>query len=948
VTGIASLARALMTAGVPAEDLDAEVLRDAVWMAVLVGAEADAAPERTPETAVLTGVAENAAPERTPEIRKQTSGSPPAIDREALKSPEPVQTGRRAGRGWAEPPGGVFTATAATGDFTAPAAAARLPAPSPLPEALAIARALHPFRRARRPGRRDVFDVEATIHATVEAGGPLQPVMRRVSEPRFAAHLVVDNAAVMGVWAKPLRTVFDAVRRANVFSSVERWTLDPVDGEPAVSSALDRRHRPIHPPWMVANRDDVVLLATNAQAENWRRDSWWNIVSTWGEHACLALLNPLPPRWWGRTALPAHTVRVRAEPRAGTNLALRARRPRRMRSAVPDSALPLPVLALRATDMLAWSATVAGAHPDGCPGVLMAGTALSAPQRPAAGVEAVSGFRRLGSARAWRLAVLLSASDEHSFETMRIVQDLLPDSSTADLAQVLASGLMHEYMPSIFRFDRAARQALHAELLADDAYQVFRCLQTGFERSAGTNTFGVLLKNPDSIERLSPRSSALGVASMSALRACGYSQKGNRAGHGPARRKIRQVFLSYSDEDHEVARRLASCLLDQGIEPVDPRDEKTRAAAMGIGWTERWIGEADLFFVLLSPRFLASPWCRRELDLAFRVEQDARNQFIHVAKVSEMRGADPGFLCSYDWLDLAPPVDDEKLRRITQALALDMPPRPDPAQPDARLPVASAARSELDAPSRPDPAQPDARLPVASAARSELDAPSRPDPPQPTTEPPVETAARSPNARPTVFRAPTRDPNFTGRDGELGRIRASLVAGKGLAVQVLHGRAGVGKTQTVIEYAHRHARDYDVVWWINAKPPTLIPDQIAALAEPLGLPGELRPDDAARAVRTELAARSGWLLIFDDAESPDDLRRVLPSGDGHVLITTRRNGFDSLGPVRDLDVLPREDAIALLQRRLPTMTTADAGRLADLLGRLPSALNQTASYLDPT
>jgi DNA-binding SARP family transcriptional activator len=202
---------------------------------------------------------------------------------------------------------------------------------------------------------------------------------------------------------------------------------------------------------------------------------------------------------------------------------------------------------------------------------------------------------------------------------------------------------------------------------------------------------------------------------------------------------------------------------------------------------------------------------------------------------------------------------------------------------------------------------------------------------------------------PQVWNAPARNPWFTGRAGMLEQLHRRLASGEGtLVVQALHGLGGVGKTQLAIEYAHRYAADYELVWWIDAEQPVLIPDQLAGLAARLDLPPGPTVADTVERLLAELRDRARWLLIFDNAERPANIADYRPGGAGHVLVTSRSPGWGALGGRLEVDVLARAETIALLRARIPDLGGELADKLAAELGDLPLAAAQAAGYLEQT
>jgi hypothetical protein len=192
--------------------------------------------------------------------------------------------------------------------------------------------------------------------------------------------------------------------------------------------------------------------------------------------------------------------------------------------------------------------------------------------------------------------------------------------------------------------------------------------------------------------------------------------------------------------------------------------------------------------------------------------------------------------------------------------------------------------------------------------------------------------------------------SFTGRDGQLAALHDQLT-GRGAAALVptaaLYGMGGVGKTQLALAYAQRYRDEYELGWWIPAETELGLLTALAGLGAALSLPAELQPTELALRIRGALAERSGWLLIFDNAPHPSAVAEFLPGeGGGHVVITSRDSAWHGIAEPISVDLLALDDAVELLLRRTGDPDEEAAAVLAEVLGRLPLALEQAAAYAE--
>ena len=214
----------------------------------------------------------------------------------------------------------------------------------------------------------------------------------------------------------------------------------------------------------------------------------------------------------------------------------------------------------------------------------------------------------------------------------------------------------------------------------------------------------------------------------------------------------------------------------------------------------------------------------------------------------------------------------------------------------------------------------------------------------------LETAGpRLPGRLPRVWNLPARNPGFTGRDGLLVALRDRLLTGDKAVVQAFQGMGGVGKTQLAVEYGYRFAGAYDMAWWIDSEQAGLIGDQFAALGTALGCVDPGAGTEVVRvAVLGELREQGRWLLVFDNARDPADIAGWLPGGSGHVLITSRERRWAEVAASVEVEVLARDESVAILRGRVAGLGESDADRLADDLGDLPLAVAQAAGFMAET
>jgi tetratricopeptide (TPR) repeat protein len=203
---------------------------------------------------------------------------------------------------------------------------------------------------------------------------------------------------------------------------------------------------------------------------------------------------------------------------------------------------------------------------------------------------------------------------------------------------------------------------------------------------------------------------------------------------------------------------------------------------------------------------------------------------------------------------------------------------------------------------------------------------------------------------------------FTGREAELGLITAAVaeaseVGGGIVAIRVIDGMPGVGKTALAVHAAHLLAGEFpdrhifvDLHGHTVGRDPVAPVDALAGLLAATGVDPRYVPADVEgrAAIWRDRMAGQRAVVVLDNAASSAQVRPLLPGAPGClVLITSRRHLADLPGAVVPVpaEVLPDDDAVRMFTRLAPRAVADDPAAVAELTrlaGSLPLAVSLLA------
>lgn len=200
------------------------------------------------------------------------------------------------------------------------------------------------------------------------------------------------------------------------------------------------------------------------------------------------------------------------------------------------------------------------------------------------------------------------------------------------------------------------------------------------------------------------------------------------------------------------------------------------------------------------------------------------------------------------------------------------------------------------------------------------------------------------------WKLPRQDQIFIGRKTLLKELNRKLH--KTNKTVILSGLGGAGKTQLALQYIHHNKHRYRLRAWFRCENMLQLHHEYIKLCTTLGF-SQINPniESAQIFLKNWLARHPGWLIVYDNVISYEEIKSFLPEKGGEVIITSRLQDWPNGFEVLPLDVMSEEESVELLKSVIHRNLDKEKSELINLartLGHLPLALTQAGAYIHQT
>jgi len=493
---ISRLARGLSKAGL---EPDLEELRDILWLAERITSESGNGPAQLVSAEVSAASVGHAAATATATTTTTVQGSAgesaqrhiptdsQQADAKALYCQVPGQTGRGAAAGLL-----------------------RVRGVRPLPEPMAIGRALRPLSR-KRAGDAMVMDEQATVER-IAATGVRDVVYRPALERWFDIVILAEQVHSMVAWRPVLQEFERLLQLQRGFRTVRTLELKVQHG---VVAAVRPDGAVLTAPEL-ADRTGrrLLLIASDCTSAPWRDGRMGDWIKTLSSSVPVSIAQFLPRALWPNTAIGFAELHARSLTLAAPTARLQIRRPG---WAVGEPGIAVPVFSMTPKMVSDWvRMTVSAGNAWAVAALVPLPEAEELARASATGLDSrarIDRFRASATPEALELAAYFSVVKPLTPPVMRVIQSALaPSGDAVALAQIFLGGLLYP-VPieggsgnpdhTAYEFHAGLREILIPILTTRQFVDVHLALHSFLQELSGTPfDFFALFADPEGSEQL--------------------------------------------------------------------------------------------------------------------------------------------------------------------------------------------------------------------------------------------------------------------------------------------------------------------------------------------------------------------------------------------------------------------------------------------------------------